>query len=405
MAELPIQEDWWKKLSDYVTEKRTNAIPPNEGGLDVPKLAQSIVVPKDATAAGQMFASNPLASTISSGPQEFAAKIIESLKRDPRMLDWFNKTFAKQEAVSTLGNPVMGFHGRTTDYPLEEIRGGTNHVIDQVLGPHMTVDPKVAAQFALHKGYGIGNLPQDFEGKLIKWLKEAQDTGYGYNAVPGADKVTYGGMGAYKPEGGNIIPAFLKSEKPRIIKQGWRPTEWMPAPTPMISKGNETTKINPEIAQNAPNTWQELLKLDPTLKPPERIMNDASAIQRDFFQTLFQDSPRQRSLGRAEEWFSGQSPSGYKKFDAAETGRIHDRGELGQHISNDYVSKKPDDDVVKHFVDKYKGDLRREGYDSIMYHNTVEAPRNLDPRSFIMIEPNNIISPFDFEKLRRMGGR
>jgi hypothetical protein len=300
------------------------------------------------------------------------------------MLDWFNKTFAKQEAVSTLGNPVMGFHGRTTDYPLSEIRGGSNSVVDQVLGSHWTVDPDVAQQFALHKGYSVNNLPSDFEGKLIKWLKEAQDTGYGYNAVPGADKVTYGGMGAYQPEGGNVMPAFMKSENPYIIKQGWNPTEYMPKPTPMIDKGKDAVRRGRGSSSG--------------------LMNDSQAIKRDFFQTLFQDSPRQRSLGNAEHWISGSNKPN-ATFNRERLSNLHDRGTLGENIDTNFGLMGQEDSITKHFVEKYKNELRSKGYDSIMYHNTVETPGNLDPRTFIMIEPNNIISPFDFDKLRRMGGR
>jgi hypothetical protein len=133
-------------------------------------------------------------------------------------------------------------------------------------------------------------------------------------------------------------------------------------------------------------------------------MNDSQAIKRDFFQTLFQDSPRQRSLGNAEHWISGSNKPN-ATFNRERLSNLHDRGTLGENIDTNFGLMGQEDSITKHFVEKYKNELRSKGYDSIMYHNTAEAPGNLDPRTFIMIEPNNIISPFDFEKLRRMGGR
>lgn len=55
MAELPLKEDWWKKLSDLVTSQREQRLPDRPGGLPTGELMQSLLVPSSSSAAMQML--------------------------------------------------------------------------------------------------------------------------------------------------------------------------------------------------------------------------------------------------------------------------------------------------------------------------------------------------------------
>jgi hypothetical protein len=164
----------------------------------------------------------------------------------------------------------------------------------------------------------------------------------------------------------------------------------MPKPTPMLSRGGDVHPAGMEVSPN----------FTPT---PSGLMNDSNSIHRDFFQTLFQDTPKETALNNVRDW-TGNRKAGNTML-LSKAAEKHDQGMLGQYMSEFYGPSGATESTMPLFIDKYKQTLRRKGHDSIMYHNTGEAPGNLDPRTFIMIEPNNIISPFDFEKLRRMGGR
>jgi hypothetical protein len=321
---------------------------------------------------------------IAAGPQTYAKNMLESLyKSNPRAKEWFESLFRKQEAISESGLPVMGFHGTNVDFPLNEIRGGNSWVVDQALGPHFAVDPEVAKHFAIHKGYNTRNLDPDFEQQMSNWLHSAQDVGQGSYMSKQMPDTKYQ---AYAPVGGRIIPAFLKSENPYIIKQVYNPTEFMPKPTSMISRGAD---LRPQAPSSS--------------VPEGAFMNDSNAVSRDFFNVLFQEVPQQRAVDNAKEW--GRMNYG---ADVTRLKDLYDRGLLAEEMHRTGMGGKgsahDSNSILNTFLQRYKGELRRKGHDSIMYHNTVEAPGELDPRTFIMFDTQNIVSPYDFEKLRSIGG-
>jgi hypothetical protein len=77
MARLDVfpDGDLWAKLYDWVSEKRKSVSPPNETGLDIPELIQSLVVPRDA-AEGLMMSLQPLATA-----HQVENRLVEYAKR------------------------------------------------------------------------------------------------------------------------------------------------------------------------------------------------------------------------------------------------------------------------------------------------------------------------------------